>query len=292
MGKASYLLKSIFRRFSSNKCPACGSSEAKIVDTKIFGLTTLLQCSGCHLRYRFPQDSVDYNYQFYQNNYVQHGLTTDLPNESELCRLVEINFINTEKDFSRYNKILNSIAKCLQKRLNILDYGANWGYSCHQFKLLDCVENAYGYELSAPRRSYGETNLGIEYIQEASELKGVIDVLFSSHVIEHMSNPVILKEFADTVLAPGGIVLLVCPNGSDASKLKNIDWSLWWGEAHPNFISDQYLCGLFSDYNGIVADIEYINKGEYLELDQQSGISSRLPTNGELLMIAKKVSHN
>ncbi len=288
MGKLNYLRRSILRRFSSSKCPSCGSDEAGIVDAKLFGLTTLLQCKRCNLRYRFPQDSTDYNFKFYQNRYVQSGLTTDLPTQSELSRLVEINFVNTEKDFSKYTNILNSIASYAGKTLKVLDYGANWGYSCHQFKHLECVENAYGYELSAPRRSYGEHNLGIEYVSESSQLKGGIDLLFSSHVIEHMSNPSIIKDFADTVLAPGGIVLLACPNGSDASRLKHKTWSKLWGEVHPNFISDHYLCGLFANYSGIVANYEYIEQIGDLGVNFHGGMYSKLPETSEILMIAKK----
>jgi len=137
-------------------CPNCGSKNAKVVDKKFFGLTNLLQCSECFLRYRFPSDSTDFNYQFYQKNYAQSGLTTDLPSKEELSKLLQANFANTEKDFSIYSNFLKSISIRLNRKLNILDYGANWGYSCYQFKQMNFVESAYGYELSLPRRSYGE----------------------------------------------------------------------------------------------------------------------------------------
>ena len=288
MSKFSYLKNSILRRFSKNRCPSCGSEVAKVIDSKLFGLTNLLQCGECFMRYRFPADSADYNYQFYQDSYVQPGLTTDLPSKNELQELVLSNFANSEKDFSSYTGIFESIFQHFNRKIRILDYGANWGYSCYQFAKLEFVEKAYGYELSIPRRLFGEQNLGVQYIQDASELEGSIDVLFSSHVIEHMSDPSILKNYADMVLKNGGIILLTCPNGSDSGRVHNTHWSKLWGEVHPNFISDQYLCKLFSDYSGIVGGNSFVSSRKVLGFNFQHGMYSKLPTTGDLFMIAVK----
>ena len=157
---------------------------------------------------------------------------------------------------------------------------------------MDFVETVYGYELSLPRRSYGEENLSIQYIREASELREGIDIIFSSHVIEHMSNQSILKTYADTVLKEGGMILLTCPNGSDSARLKNSSWSKLWGEVHPNFISDQFLCNLFSDYSGIVASDALISSRNDFDFNFQGGMASKLPTSSNLLMIAKKSALN
>jgi len=131
--------------------------------------------------------------------------------------------------------------------------------------------------------------LNIQYITESSELRGNIDLIFSSHVIEHMSNPSILKTYADTVLKGDGIILLTCPNGSDRARIKNSSsWSKLWGEVHPNFISDQFLCNLFLNYNGIITSDLLLNSQKDLDLDFQRGMASKLPTSSNLLMIAKK----
>ena len=288
MSKLSYFKNSLLHRFSSNHCPSCGSESAKVIDTKFLGLTNLLQCGECFLRYRFPADSTDFNYQFYQSNYVQPGLTTDLPSDEELTKLMQTNFANTEKDFSMYSNILESLASYYKRKLRILDYGANWGYSCYQFRQMNFVEAVYGYELSLPRRSYGQEKLCIQYIDEASELKESIDILFSSHVIEHMSNPSVLKNYADTVLKDDGMVLLSCPNGSDSARFKNSSWSKLWGELHPNFISDQYLCNLFAEYSGIVTSDTFIGSQDQFNFNFQRGMVSELPKSGNLFMIAGK----
>jgi len=288
MDKLTYLKNSLLHRFSANHCPSCGCRSANVVDKKFLGLTNLLQCDDCFLRYRFPTDSSDFSFQFYQNSYVQSGLTTDLPSKEKLNQLIQVNFADTEKDFSIYSNIFQSISTYLGRNINILDYGANWGYACYQYKQMKFVENAYGYELSVPRRSYGENNLGVKYINDASELKESIDILFTSHVIEHMSNPSLLKTYADTVLKNDGIVLLTCPNGSDSARLKNKSWSKLWGEVHPNFISDQFLCHLFADYSGVITSDSLVESQEDFDFDFKKGMTSKLPTSGNLLMIAKK----
>jgi hypothetical protein len=248
----------------------------------------LLQCKNCFLRYRFPIDSKEYSFQFYQNNYIQKGLTTELPSQSQLDDLVKINFLGSEKDFSACFDVLDKLSSYMGKKLALLDYGANWGYACYQFQRLDFIDKVFGYELSIPRRQYGQKNLDIRYVDDPSHLAGSIDVLFSSHVIEHMSNPSEMKDIADTVLRPGGIVMILCPNGSDSARVTNKNWSKFWGQVHPNFISDLYLCKLFWDYDGIVVDERVLHEQNQIDFDFPKGLASKLPDGDSLLLLAKK----
>ena len=100
MKKINYLLRTLVSQFQSPKCPCCNSEEYNKIDSKYFGITKLLECKSCKLRYRFPQDSEDYNFKFYQLSYDQSGLTTDLPTDKELEELKNSNFSDSEKDFS------------------------------------------------------------------------------------------------------------------------------------------------------------------------------------------------
>jgi SAM-dependent methyltransferase len=242
------------------------------------------------LRYRFPSDSEVFNYQYYQDSYVQPGLTTDLPAMDELSILMRTKFANTEKDFSMFNSILELASHHLERKLNILDYGANWGYTCYQFEQLPIVQAAYAFELSQPRRAYGEKYLAINYVSDPRELKASVDVVFSSHVIEHMSNPAKFKEFADVVLKADGIIILTCPNGSDSARMRNLSWSKLWGEVHPNYISDHFLLNLFADYNGMVGDEGMLSAA--IDLNSLFSISmlSNLPSSSNLVLLAKKQS--
>jgi hypothetical protein len=70
--------------------------------------------------------------------------------------LVKINFLGSEKDFSACFNVLDKLSSYMGKKLALLDYGANWGYACYQFQRLDFIDKVFGYELSIPRRQYGQ----------------------------------------------------------------------------------------------------------------------------------------
>jgi len=126
MANFKYLLKQLYHRLDQNKCPSGGSLNASAVDNKFF-VTVLLQCNNCLLRYRFPSDPPEMNDKFYQGSYRQAGLTTVLPDTNGLQKLLDCNFSDSGKDFSTYYPLLNCISEYLNKKLTILDYGANWG---------------------------------------------------------------------------------------------------------------------------------------------------------------------
>ena len=137
---------------------------------------------------------------------------------------------------------------------------------------------------------YGRENLGISYVNDPSEVKGSFDVIFSSHCIEHMSNPSELKKWTDLVLRDDGYVVLICPNGSDYPRIKDPSWSKLWNEVHPNYISDQYLSSLFFDYNGLITSLEESSDFNSFDLEFSSGIQSLRPSGSNLLFIAQKKS--
>ena len=113
------------------------------------------------------------------------------------------------------------------------------------------------------------------------------DVVFSSHVIEHMHNPAILKEHMDLFLAEDGFLILTCPNGSMSRLFNDPEgWRKHWGSVHPNHISDEYLVELFKEYKGAVFEerlteemfSEWINSCEY-------PVASHFPATGNLVAL-------
>jgi hypothetical protein len=144
MTKLSHTSHCLYHRFSPVNCPAGHCAEAKRIGVKFLGLTTLLQCRKCFLRYTFPTDPVDKNHSYYQDSYAQKGLTTDLPGTSELRHLLNTKFAGSEKDFSIYSGVIKEVAGYLGRKLTILDYGASWGYACFQFGQYDGVDVVYG----------------------------------------------------------------------------------------------------------------------------------------------------
>ena len=287
--KLKYLFYCLRNRFSRNSCPSCNTDSAFKVDEKIIGIVTLLECQRCHLKYRFPQDSKEKNYQFYQKEYELADLT-DLPDEELLNKLKATSFLNSRgKDFSSFVPLLKSISEMLGKKLSIIDYGANWGYACYQFEKLDFVDCAIGFELSKRARDFGEKKLGINYIDAPHDHCQKFNLMFSSHVIEHMDNPAVFKSSAEKLLSDQGVILMTCPNGSESARSKNKNWSLLWGENHPNFISDDYLIKIFENYGGVILgpellDISHKEISQFLKND----LMSLSPETSSLYLLAQK----
>ncbi len=277
----------LFSQYNSKSCPVCKSVNYDIKDSKLLGITKLIECKNCKLRYRIPKDSEKYNFKFYQSNYEEKGLTTDLPNKEYLNKLIDKNFSNTEKDRSFLIPILKSISHRLKRKISILDYGANWGYFAYQFKKLEFVNDVKCFELSKKRREFGEQKLGIKYIENNLNQNLKFDLFFSSHVIEHMHNPLFLKKFADQYLKEDGILFLTCPNGSDQAR-KNKKWKSSWGEVHPNFITDDFICRHFKNYRGCVFDAKNLNNTESVISYCDENLYSEKPESTSLWFIGQK----
>ena len=130
--------------------------------------------------------------------------------------------------------------------------------------------------------------LGLEYIDKPPAEDMRFDLFFSSHVIEHMQNPMLLKDWIGKSLKDDGISLITCPNGSDHGRFSR-SWSKLWGQVHPNYISDKFLCKNFSDFSGTVFDDYLLNEKDLARKLCNKEMSSMLPESAELWFIAQKV---
>lgn len=258
MEKLKYAFSMLLKKYGGkhNGCPACKSEVYVQLGSSEFkkGPTCLRHCSECKLLYRHPITIESESKNFYEQEYTEPGLTTDLPTAKELAPLLASNFCDSEKDLSAWIPLFKRISTKLNRKIRILDYGANWGYTVYQLNQLDFVEFAAAYEYSEVRASYGKGHLGVTYIDE-SQFSNDFDVVYSSHVIEHMHNPKLFETHVDKLINDEGYCIVACPNGSMTGLLANPTvWKYLWGKVHPNFISDEYLLNIFSDYEGAVFD--------------------------------------
>lgn len=292
--KIKYAFKALIHRNDGlhNDCPSCGSKNYKQIAAREFLKfpTSLRHCDNCKLLYRHPVTLEEESKKFYENDYVQSGLTTDLPNKSSLQMLLDSNFIGSEKDCSKWFPLLQGISNKLNRKIRVLDYGANWGYTVHQFKTWDFIDEAVGFEYSDVRREFGQDKLKLRYISEA-EFDNKFDVVFSSHVIEHMYNPSLFRTHMDRLLLSDGYTVVTCPNGSLTALFENpVGWRCHWGEVHPNFISDEYLIQQFRDYKGVVISEQDDCPADSKYLDHlQSPPVSCLPSRENLIGIFHSV---
>ncbi|WP_428658493.1 class I SAM-dependent methyltransferase [Runella sp.] len=258
--KIKYFLRSIKNYTTSKVCPYCGSTVYSIIDRKYL-ITTLNECKNCKLYYRHPTDTISFNKKFYQDDYEQKdGVTTDLPSDKELEVLLEQNFVGIEKDSSSKIEIINSFFP--KSPINIVDFGANWGYTSYQFKKKGW--NVQSYEISVPRAQFGN-KLGLDIFTSVSELKAPVDVFFSSHVIEHLPDIKSMFLLAKQLVKSDGLFICYCPNGSNEFKEKEPEnFHRLWGEVHPNYLNVVFFKNVFKDVPYLIgsnsSSIEEIKK--------------------------------
>jgi SAM-dependent methyltransferase len=243
MSKVRYLLNSTLRSFDGRRwaCPNCGRAASVAIERK-YVVTSLRRCSACYLMFRAPTDDPSENDRFYNDDYEQ-GFTTATPSQVELEHLKSGGFASTEKDYSKYIGVLRALGVAPGARL--FDFGCSWGYGSYQFA--EAGYKTTSFEISARRADYARTHLGVDAQPNfdlwaaGPDAQGSQDVFFSAHVLEHVPSPSRVIEQAQRVLKAGGLFVAFFPNGSAGFRAASPNWSLFWGQVHPNFLDDVYL---------------------------------------------------
>jgi 2-polyprenyl-3-methyl-5-hydroxy-6-metoxy-1,4-benzoquinol methylase len=240
------------------------------VDRKFFH--ALHQCLRCRILFRYPNESAAEMANFYQSNYAEPGLTTDLPNERELNHLLATNFAGSSKDFSYHIKILRSLG--LKSGDRLLDFGANWGYATLQFRNAGFAVD--GFELSRPRAEFGR-KLGLEIATAPPEGQGIYDAVYSCHVLEHVPNPLETLKAQLRLVRPGGLVVAHTPNGSAACRAgRRKSFHSVWGRVHPVLLNEEFISRNFAEFPHYVSSDDQPEK-----VNQWDRCSSRIgPVDG------------
>lgn len=284
MARIGFLFSVLRRRLAGqdNNCPFCGSHGTSLVQRKKIFLE-LRRCEHCALMYRYPKDDLQNNVAFYQSAYEQDE-TTDLPSKDALARLLANNFRGTSLDFSEKIDLIKRIA--LVGRL--LDYGCSWGYAVHQFRRAGF--DAVGFEISAPRAEYGRTQLGVDIVDNFAALDNLpdaaFDVIYSSHVFEHLPD---LKQPLATfrrLLKRSGIVVIFVPNaGGRKARELDVGWGPMIGEKHGLALDANFFArnlptyGLAPKFGSTPYDSPLV---DYESREQ----AARVLTGDELLVVA------
>ena len=237
--RIAYMLSGLTGRLRHHPaCPACGNADGRTVDRKWFH--TLIECRECLLLHRFPVESAQTMSTFYDAGYAEPGLTTELPDDATLSRLLATGFKDSGKDFTYHASILTALG--LQPKARILDFGANWGYASWQFARAGF--DVTSFEISKPRAAYG-AKLGLTIHTDLDAVGDGFDAVYSSHVLEHTPNPreALAQQLA--VVKPGGLVVAHTPNGSAGFRQANpVGFNKMWGLVHPVLLTDGFVAGV------------------------------------------------
>jgi hypothetical protein len=283
MQKLNYLLRSVRNILQDKHCPYCGGKDLELVERK-YVVTSLLRCAHCGLLHRHPRDSKQFLDQFYQTDYkVEVQMMTDLPADAELVKLKSTNFSGLRD----YLPLIIAAAKKPASQIKLIDYGCSWGYNV--FKLKQERVDAEGFELSVPRARFGEEKLAVRIASREEDIRGGNDLLFSSHVIEHLPAIQDFVALSRQKLLNDGVFMAFCPNGSREFQARQPElFNVTWGSLHPNYLDVEFARHVFrkNPYLIMTSDWPYhIETIENWDGETQHVDADR--SGYELLIIAK-----
>lgn len=278
--KWRYAIAGLTGRFGNKKrCPCCGSGLSKTLDRKFFH--TMEECQACGILFRHPGEKPVDAIQFYQSDYAEPGLTTELPSEEVLQRLKSTNFKGSSKDFSYQIAVLKSLG--LLAGMRVLDFGANWGYLTYQLR--QAGFEADGFEISKPRADFA-SRLGVRVVTDLSQLQAGYDIAYSCHALEHVPDPLasIMEQFK--LVRPGGMVVAHTPNGSLALRQNNpAAFHSVWGQVHPVLLTDRFIAGHFPDLPVFISSDD--NPELLMKWDRQSRLIGDTSGSGLFFALVK-----
>jgi SAM-dependent methyltransferase len=228
MGRLTFLAQSLSKLAAgqSKSCPYCGSERTELLQRKKI-VVQLRKCANCCLLFRYPKDSFEDNFNFYQEDYVEKG-ATDAPPPETLPHHIETHFAEVGRDVSSHI----ALVRTLKPAGRLLDFGCSWGYAAFQFR--QSGYDAFGCEVSRPRARYGRDNLKLEIFDSSKDIESQsCDIIFTSHVLEHIPNPA--EPFAEfrRLLKPDGLLVIYVPNGGGKSAQEyGTSWGPMIGEKH------------------------------------------------------------
>ena len=284
--KFQYFVESALRYWSDQSCPYCQNKIVSVSDRK-FGVSRLLECSNCKLLFRHPKDRKNFNKRFYQDEYEETGITTNIPTKEDLAAMLKNNFRSSEKDYADKIAAIRSLMR--GEAVRIVDYGSSWGYVSSQFKAAGFETQSF--EISVPMAKKGNELLGLDIRSNQEELKTGNNVFFSSHVIEHLSDIRPLLDSAKTLLAGDGLFMAFSPNGSSAYRKMNpgIFHSLW-GMVHPNFLNEAFYKFIFKEHPYIITSSPYNRLSLFEQWDRRSQVVDE--TGGEELLVVALINEH
>jgi 2-polyprenyl-3-methyl-5-hydroxy-6-metoxy-1,4-benzoquinol methylase len=231
---ASRMLRKQLDR-QSTACPYCASEKTVRVARKQL-LLELRECELCGLTFRYPKDDLDENFDFYQEHYKQ-DIWTDLPTEAELERHLANNFRDINRDMSEHLALIRQFSTGNR----LLDFGASWGYCTWQFQ--QAGYDAVGFEISHPRANYGQKMLNVSMVNSTNSLPDQsIDVIYASHVLEHLPDlGTTLREFR-RLLAKDGHVFIFVPNGAGVQARRlGVKWPPLINQKHVTALTPRFF---------------------------------------------------
>jgi 2-polyprenyl-3-methyl-5-hydroxy-6-metoxy-1,4-benzoquinol methylase len=201
---------------------------------------SIVQCNRCGLKYLNPRPDVSELSRIYPDDYYSFADT--LKERSLIYKLRQ------KKWFRRLHYGL----KHFQHRtdtLRVLDVGCGTGLSLDFFKEAHPNIETHGVDMSpdaAKQAGAGGHKVLCGLFEELALPQNYYDIVYASHIIEHVADPVGFAQKAHSVLRPGGVFFLETMNidSVDARLFKEVHWGGYHVPRHWHFFNRDTLVAL------------------------------------------------
>jgi SAM-dependent methyltransferase len=219
-------------------CNNCGSTSSRLItegqeheyDNTTDDVFRVVGCNDCAMVYLNPRPDVSELGVIYPDNYYAYSM------EEGLSENGGGNFYA----WLRHSCVMQMLSASLRtffgetKQLKVLDVGCGDGH------LLNCLRKIPGYDIETCGVEMGSRAAGAaegdghkifnERFETADLPLNYFDLVFASHVIEHVEDPRAFALKAREVLRPGGVFAFWTPN-IDSAEAKWFE-KRHWGQYH------------------------------------------------------------
>ena len=178
----------------------------------------LLECKNCKFIF---QESIP-------NELFSEHLYENLISATASLKKKEENIINLKKKY--YNEIILIKKIFKERKINILEFGAGWGFWSLEAKKSGF--NVSCLELSKRRVEYMKSK-DLNVINTIEKNKPKYDLIYSDQTFEHISDPKETLELLNGSLNPGGYILLNFPSTFGFKRKVKNNYTPNKDEAHP-----------------------------------------------------------
>jgi SAM-dependent methyltransferase len=187
-------------------CPLCSSDHSRLFDQREFRGQTVTNrvCLNCGLVYQSPRMTEAESAEFYAAEYRRLYQGDEGPNAKDIA-----------VQRARADSLYEFTSRHVTLVTRHLDIGCSSGLLLQRFRD-GFGSQPVGIEPGDAYRSHARAQ-GIQVYASLNELRqsetARFDLISMAHVLEHLPNPVeYLAELRETLLAPGGALLLEVPN--------------------------------------------------------------------------------
>ena len=227
-----------------NVCPACSKGNFKVIYSLIYSDEKLSSFLKSYYGNRVKLDKIkDSKYSLLECVNCSLIFQEEIPSNNFLNILYE-DLIDTRISFKKKNnfeikynkklnyeiKLINSIFRKDPKSIDILEFGAGWGYWSKYMQNKNY--NISAFEISEKRINFMRKN-NIKVIDELDNFKDKFDLIYSEETFEHISKPKETLVAMSKLLKNNGFILLRFPSNFLFKLKLNNDYKPKADCAHP-----------------------------------------------------------